>query len=175
MTCDECGADDQFWAQCPHRQQQNQQRAMFTTSAPTPVPSTVQELGPVGDLFLFAADAPASSPDSVPSNTTTIPAEVPVPPRTDLGYYSPSGTTPASMQMLNELSHGQADGQQSPWPQTPTQAVHVENPMQWPTPPPFPTTDLQVLNELPSVGPRDAMTTYPILSQFNQVENMRLD
>ena len=140
---------------------------MFTTSAPTPVPSTVQELGPVGDLFLFATDAPASLPDSVPSNTTTIPAEVPVPPRTDLGYYSPSGTTPA----INELSHGYADGQQPPWPQTPTQAVHVENITQWPTPPPFPTS----LNELPGVGPRDAMTTYPILSQFNQVENIRLD
>ena len=171
MTCDNCGADDHFRAQCPQPQHQHQQRAMFTTSAPTPVPSTVQELGPVGDLFLFAADAPASSPDSVPSNTTTIPAEVPVPPRTDLGYYSPSGTTPA----VNELPHGYADGQQPPWPQTPTQAVHVENLMQWPTPPPFPTTDLSSLNELPSAGPQDAMTTYPILSQFNQVENIRLD
>ena len=74
MTCGECGADDHVCAQCPWRGQQ--QRAMFTTSAPTPVPS---ELGPVGDLFLYATDAPASSPDSIQSNATTIPAELVAP------------------------------------------------------------------------------------------------
>ena len=155
---------------------------MFTTSAPTPVPSTVQELGPVGDLFLFAADAPASTPDSIQSNATTLPAEqaAPVPqwiqhpttgaampaetsapPRTGLGYYSPSGTTPA----INELSHGYNGGQQSPYHQLPTQAVQVENPMQWQRPPPFPT----LVNELPNMGLQD------ILAHLNQTETMRLD
>ena len=194
MTCDECGADDHFRAQCPRRGQQ--QRAMFTTSAPPPVPSSVQELGPVGDLFLFATDASASSPDSIQSNATTIPAEqaAPIPQwmhqiyhptpsatmpaeapalaRTDLGNFSPPGATSE----INRLPHGNdnAGGQQTPWPQTPTQAAygHVENVTQLPNWPPFPT---ESINRLPSVGPQDAMTTYPILSQFSYVENMRLE
>ena len=52
-----------------------------------------------------------------------------------------------------------------------TPAYQFENVTQLPNLPPFPTD----LNRLPSVGPQDAMATYPILAQFNHVENMRLD
>ena len=123
--------------------------------------------GPGRRFFLFAGDAPASTADSIPSNTTTIPAEVPVPPRTDLGYFSPSGAASG----INRLPHGYSDagGPQGPWLQTPTQAVHMENVTQLPNLLPFPMG----VNILPSVGPQDATTTYPILSQFSYVENMR--
>ena len=97
MTCDECGADDHFRADCPRRGQP--QRSMI----PPPVPSSIQDLGPLGDLFLYTNRAPASTPETVQSYATTIPADQTTPiPRTDWRYYTPSVDTPTLNVSRNE-------------------------------------------------------------------------
>ena len=78
MTCDECSADDHLRADCLRHGQS--QRSMFAAL----VPSYIQELGPLGDLFPFATEAPASTPETVQSYATTIPADQTTPiPRTN--------------------------------------------------------------------------------------------
>ena len=39
-------------------------------------PASAQQQGPIADLFLFAAEAPVSSPETVQSFATTIPADM---------------------------------------------------------------------------------------------------